>query len=436
MKIYDYLGILVPEVLLPKAGVDPRNWAVIAVDQFTSEPEYWDQVEDAVGDDPSTLRITLPEIYLGHPGEAERIQDIRNTMRQYLRAGILKSREGLIFVERTVLGKTRRGLMLCLDLERYDYKEGATTLIRSTEGTIIERLPARMKIREGAALELPHILVLIDDPQHTVIEPLIAAKRGMEKLYEFDLMLGSGHLAGWGVADETPVIAALRNLARPEVFAAKYGVGKDKPVMLFAMGDGNHSLATAKAVWEKMKPNVGPDHPSRYALVEIENVHDDALEFEPIHRVLFGVKKDFVGELQKYFGSNLKYIPVATATEMIHSVAAHERSTQRIGIVGGGHSFALVEISSPKFNLPAGTIQAFLDPFLKAGGAEKVDYVHGDDVLLRIGSKPGHIGIYLPGMEKSDLFKAVILDGALPRKTFSMGEARAKRFYMEVRKIS
>jgi hypothetical protein len=409
---------------------------VIAVDQFTSEPEYWDQVEDAVGDDPSTLRITLPEIYLGQPGEAERIQDIRNTMRQYLRAGILKSREGLIFVERTVLGKTRRGLMLCLDLERYDYKDGATSLIRASEGTIIERLPARMKIREGAALELPHILVLIDDPQHTVIEPLIASKKGMEKLYEFDLMLGSGHLAGWGVPDDSTVIAALRNLANPEVFAAKYGVGKDKPVMLFAMGDGNHSLATAKAVWEKMKPNVGPDHPSRYALVEIENVHDDALEFEPIHRVLFGVKKDFISELQKHFGSNLKHTNVATATEMIHAVAAHEPSTQRIGIVGGGHSHAVVEISSPKFNLPAGTIQTFLDLFLKAGGAEKIDYVHGDDVLLRIGSKPGHVGIYLPAMEKSDLFKAVVLDGALPRKTFSMGEARSKRFYMEARKIS
>jgi hypothetical protein len=435
MKIYDDLGIAVPEVLLPKAGVDPRNWAVIAVDQFTSEPEYWDQVEDAVGDDPSTLRITLPEIYLGQPGETERIQDIRNTMRQYLRAGILKSREGLIFVERTVLGKTRRGLMLCLDLERYDYSEGATSLIRATEGTIIERLPARMKIREGAALELPHILVLIDDPQHTVIEPLIAAKKGMDKLYEFDLMLGSGHLAGWGVRDESPVIAALRNLARPEVFAAKYGVGKDKPVMLFAMGDGNHSLATAKAVWEKMKPNVGPDHPSRYALVEVENVHDDALEFEPIHRVLFGVKKDFVAELQKHFGSNLKYTPVASSTEMIHTVAAHE-PTQRIGIVGGGQSHGVVEISNPKFNIPAGTIQGFLDQFLKSGGAEKIDYVHGDDVLLRIGSKPGHVGIYLPAMEKSDLFKAVILDGALPRKTFSMGEARSKRFYMETRKIS
>jgi hypothetical protein len=357
-------------------------------------------------------------------------------MRQYLRAGILKSREGLIFVERTVLGKTRRGLMLCLDLERYDYSDGSTSLIRATEGTIIERLPARMKIREGAALEIPHILVLIDDPQRTVIEPLIAAKKGMEKLYEFDLMLGSGHLAGWGVADETPVISALRSLARPEVFGAKYGVGTDKPVMLFAMGDGNHSLATAKAVWEKMKPDVGMNHPSRYALVEIENVHDDALEFEPIHRVLFGVKKDFAAEFQKHFGSKLKSTPVDTAAEMIHTVAVHVPSAHRVGIIGGGHSFAVAEISKPKLNLPAGTIQSFLDSFVKAGGADRMDYVHGDDVLLRIGGKPGHIGIYLPGMEKSDLFKAVIQDGPLPRKTFSMGEARSKRFYMEVRKIS
>ena len=436
MKLYDDLGILVPEVLLPKAGVDPRNWAVIAVDQFTSEPEYWDQVEDTVGDDPSTLRITLPEIYLGQPDETDRIHSIRNTMRQYLRAGILKSREGMIFVERTVLGKTRRGLMVCLDLERYDYRDGSTSMIRATEGTIIDRLPARMKIREGAALELPHILVLIDDPQHTVIEPLIASKKSMPKLYEFDLMLGSGHLAGWSVTEEAPVIAALRNLANPEVFAAKYGVGADKPVLLFAMGDGNHSLAAAKAVWDKMKPTVGPDHPARYALVEIENVHDDALEFEPIHRVLFGVKKDVLTELQKHFGSDLKVTSAASATEMIHSVSAHHDSVHRIGIVGGHSPFTVVEVSNPKFNLPAGTIQAFLDTFLKAGGAESIDYVHGDEVLLRVGSKPGHVGVYLPGMEKSDLFKAVIHDGPLPRKTFSMGEARAKRFYMEVRKIS
>jgi Protein of unknown function (DUF1015) len=436
MKVYDDLGILVPEVLLPKTGVDPHNWAVIAVDQFTSEPEYWDQVEDIVGDDPSTLRITLPEIYLARPEEAERIHDIRNTMRQYLRAGILKSREGLIFVERTLHGKTRRGLMLCLDLERYDFRKSSASLIRATEETIVDRLPPRMKIREGAALELPHILVLIDDPQRTVIEPLIAVKNKLERLYDFALMLESGHLAGWAVTDETPVIAALRNLARPDVFATKYGVGADNPVLLFAIGDGNHSLAAAKAVWEKIKSDVGMNHPTRYALVEIVNIHGDGLEFDPIHRVLFGMKKDFGMELQKHFGPTLKYAPVASAQEMIHAVKKQDGSIQRFGIVGGGHPFGVAEISNGRFHLPVATIQEFLDPFIKTGGAERIDYVHGEDVVVRIGSKPGHLGIYLPGMDKSDLFKTVILDGALPRKTFSMGGAKEKRFYMEARRIS
>jgi len=425
MKAYEDLGILVPEVYIPKPGVDPRKWAVIAVDQFTSEPEYWEQVEDVVDDSPSTLRMVLPEIYLNAPDEADRIRSIRNTMRQYLRAGILKSREGFVLVERTVLGKTRRGLILCLDLERYDYATGSTSLIRATEETIVDRLPARMKIREGAPLELPHILVLIDDPARTVIEPLVAVKRRLEKLYEFDLMLGSGHIAGYGVTDESSLIAALRELAKAS-----------QPPMLFAVGDGNHSLATAKAVWEKMKPAVGMNHPARYALVEVENIHDEAVTFEPIHRVLFGVKKDFVAAIKKYFGSNLLYMPAATAEDMIHGMTAHGASVLRVGISGGANPFAVVEISNSRFNLPACDMQPFLDQFLKEGGAEGIDYVHGKDVALRVGGQPGNIGIYFPGMDKSDLFKTVILDGALPRKTFSMGEARAKRFYMEVRKIS
>ncbi len=299
MKIYPDLGILTPEVYLPKPGVDLHKWATIAVDQFTSQPEYWEQVEQIVGAAPSTFRITLPEIYLEKPGEAERIESIQKTMREYLEAGLLQPREGLIYVERTVAGKTRKGLMLCLDLERYDFNKGSTSLIRATEGTIVERLPPRIKIREGAPLELPHILVLIDDPEQTVIEPIAAAKESLEKLYDFDLMLESGHLTGYAVKDEAQVVAALRNLAQPEVFAAKYGVSADLPVLLFAMGDGNHSLATAKAIWEKNKLTVGMEHPSRYALVEIENVHDEALEFEPIHRVLFGLKTDIYAALER-----------------------------------------------------------------------------------------------------------------------------------------
>jgi len=438
MKIISELGIQIPQVYLPKPGTDLKKWAVIACDQFTSEPEYWRGVEKIVGDAPSTLNLTFPEVYLEKPGEAERIQNIQATMRKYLDAGILQPREGLIYVERTVAGKTRKGVMLALDLERYDYTKGSTSLIRATEGTIVERLPPRMKIREGAALELPHILVLIDDPKHTVIGPLSAAKSKLEKLYDFDLMLDSGHLAGYAVnADfENQVVEALRGLAKLETFAAKYGIGKDRPVLLFAMGDGNHSLATAKAIWEKNKPQVGMDHPSRCALVEIENVHDDGLEFEPIHRVLFGLKKDLFASLEKTFGENFSYRAVADAQAMVKVLDNANGEKQAIGLVGGGKQFGVIEIAKPSSNLPVGTIQYFLDPFMKDGGAEKIDYVHGEDVAVRLGSQPNNAGFYLPGMHKSDLFKTVILDGALPRKTFSMGEARAKRFYMEARRIS
>ena len=445
MKIISDIGIQIPQIYLPKKGTDLTKWAVIACDQFTSQPEYWNDVEKIVGDAPSTLNLTFPEVYLEKPGGEERIQNIQSTMRTYIDEGILRPHEGLVYVERTVAGKTRKGIVLCLDLEAYDYNKGSSSLIRATEGTIVDRLPPRMQIREGALLELPHILVLIDDPNRTVIEPLSAAKSKLEKLYDFDLMLESGHLAGYAVNKkfENKVVDALRGLANPETFAAKYGIDKDKPVLLFAMGDGNHSLATAKAIWEKMKPQVGLDHPSRYALVEIENVHDEGLEFEPIHRVLFGLKKDLFSELEKTFGTNLTYKPVASADEMVKEVDSTKGEKQAgekqaIGLVGGGRSreFGVIEIANPSSNLPVGTIQPFIDSFLKNSGAEKVDYVHGEDVTVKLGSQPNNAGFYLPGMNKSDLFKTVILDGALPRKTFSMGEAREKRFYMEARKIS
>ncbi len=438
MKIISDIGIQISQVYLPKPGTDLTKWAVIACDQFTSEPEYWNRVEKLVGDAPSTLNLTFPEVYLEKPGAEQRIQNIQSTMRKYLDAGILQPREGLVYVERTVAGKTRRGIVLALDLECYDYTKGSSSLIRATEGTIVERLPPRMKIREGAALELPHILVLIDDPNRTVIEPLSAAKSKLEKLYDFDLMLDSGHLTGYAVNSdfENKIVEALRGLAKPETFAAKYGIGKDKPVLLFAMGDGNHSLATAKAIWEKIKPQVGMDHPARYALVEIENVHDEGLEFEPIHRVLFGLKKDLFAALEKLFGANFSYKEVASAEKMVKAVDSADGQKQAIGLVGGGKKFGVIEIAHASSNLPVGTIQSFLDAFMKDGGAEKIDYVHGEDVVARLGDQPNNAGIYLPGMSKSNLFKTVILDGALPRKTFSMGEAREKRFYMEARKIS
>ena len=438
MKIINDIGIHIPQVLLPKPGTDFTKWAVIACDQFTSQPEYWKEVEKIVGDAPSTLKLTFPEVYLEEPGGDERIKNIQTTMRKYMDEGILQPHEGLIYVERTVDGKTRKGIVLCLDLEAYDYNRGSSSLIRATEGTIVDRLPPRMKIREGALLELPHILVLIDDPNRTVIEPVSAAKSQLEKLYDFDLMLDGGHLAGYAVKEEleNQVVEALRALATPETFAAKYGIGQDQPVLLFAMGDGNHSLATAKAIWDKIEPEAGMDHPARYALVEIENVHDESLKFEPIHRVLFGLKKDLFAELEKTFGADLTYRPVRDAEEMVKIVDSARGGGHVIGLVGGGKEFGVIEIANSSSNLPVGTLQSFLDVFLRAGGADKIDYVHGEDVTVKLGSQPGHAGFYLPGMSKSDLFKTVILDGALPRKTFSMGEAHEKRFYMEARKIA
>ncbi len=439
MKIFDDIGIQIPQVYLPRAGTELTKWAVIACDQFTSQPDYWQKATELVGDAPSTLNLVLPEVFLEKPGEAQRIQHIQSTMHAYLDNGTLQPRDGMIYVERSVAGKTRKGLVLCLDLEKYDFNKGSNSLIRATEGTIVERLPPRMKIRQGAALELPHILVLIDDPTGTVIEPLAQAKASLEALYDFELMLGSGHLRGYAVsaALEDQIVAALRRLAQPEVFAAKYGIGKEKPVLLFAMGDGNHSLATAKAVWEKMKPQAGLDHPARYALVEIENVHDEGLEFEPIHRVLFGLKKNIYASLQGYFGANFSHTTVDSAQKMVELVDQVGRSKQAIGIIsdGGWPTYGVVEISHASSNLPVGTLQAFLDAFLKEGGADKIDYVHGQDVVCQLGVQAGNAGFYVPGMHKSDLFKTVILDGALPRKTFSMGEAKEKRFYMEARKI-
>lgn len=432
MRTHPDLGILVPQVYLPAPHVDLQRWAVIAVDQFTSQPEYWQQVEHLVGDAPSTLHLTLPEIYLDQAGEQERIARIQATTRQYLEAGTLQPREGLIYVERRLEHRTRKGLILALDLEGYDFTPGSASLIRATEGTIVERLPSRRKIRAGAALELPHILVLIDDPGRTVVEPVAAAREQLEKLYDFELMCGSGQLAGYAVPAgglEEQVVAGLRGLA---------GAAGPQP-LLFAAGDGNHSLAAAKVLWEELKPRVGPDHPARYALVEVVNVHDEGLSFEPIHRVLFGLRQDFLAFLHRACGDRLRLHPVASAAALVEQVAAARHgAAHTLGLVGGGSEsgYCAIEIAGPSASLPAGTIQDLLDTFMAGGGAERIDYVHGEEVTVRLGSQPGNLGLCLPHLEKADLFRTVRRDGVMPRKTFSLGEAHEKRFYMEARRIA
>ena len=433
MKIITDIGIQIPQVYIPKASIDLTKWSVIACDQFTSEPEYWHEVEKIVGDSVSTLNLIFPEVYLENEDKNERVKNIQMAMKKYVEDDLLQLHEGLIYVERTIRGKIRKGIMLCLDLEQYDFKGNATGLIHPTEGTVIDRLPPRVKVREGAVLELPHILVLIDDPNHTVIESVTKAKSGLKKLYDFELMLASGHLVGYAVTEEleNQVIESLRKLAKHEDFVKKYDLNQDEPVFLFAMGDGNHSMAAAKEFWEKIKHQVGMNHPARYALVEVVNVHDDGLEFEPIHRVLFNLQKDLFVELKNYFGEDFIYSAVSSFEEMTQRVDSAEGQKQVIGLVGGGDKFGVIEITNPSSNLAVGTLQSFLDEVVKA----KIDYVHGKDALEKLSTQNGNAGFYLASMKKSDLFKTVILNGTLPRKAFSRGEAKEKRFYMEVRKF-
>jgi hypothetical protein len=437
-------GVQIPTVLLPRPGIDLRKWAVIACDQFTSEPEYWSEVEAIVGGAPSTLRITLPEVYLEDADVEARVQSVKDTMARYLEEGLFEPFEGIVLVERTVGGKTRHGIMLALDLEHYDYSKGSTSLIRATEGTILERIPPRVRIRSGAPLELPHILVLIDDPSGSVIEPLVAERDRLRRLYSFELMLGSGQLTGFGVEDaarQEQVLAALGKLSAASIFAAKYGLPEDTRPLVYAMGDGNHSLATAKAIWEQVKAEaggaeaVGADHPARYALVEIENIHDEGLAFEPIFRVLFDLKEELRAALDAFYPDRYKLVPVASFDAMKTLVDEDKPGgPQAIGVVGPD-SCEVLYVSQPPSNLPVGTLQVFLDAWGSQGGFGKIDYVHGEDVVERLGSQAGNLGFYLPAIDKFSFFKTVILDGALPRKTFSMGEAKEKRFYMEARRI-
>jgi hypothetical protein len=438
MRNVPSIGIQIPNILLPKQGTDLTRWAVIACDQFTSEPEYWEEVKTITNGYDSTYEMILPEVMLGTPEELPRIQSTQKTMQDYLDRGLFDSREGMILVERTVLGKTRKGIMLALDLEHYDFKIGSRTLIRATEGTILDRLPPRMRIRKGAPLELPHILILIDDPQRTVIEPVFEQRIKLPCLYDFDLMQGSGHLKGYHInlsALERQVINKLERLASRESFQKRYNLPEEESVLLFAMGDGNHSFATAKAIWEKIKSGSGTDHPARYALVEVENVHDEALQFEPIHRVLFNVKQDIIKALLVRYGDGVTLSTCENTETMQQEVLTSTSKIQKIGVVDSSH-LKVLTFHKPAMNLPVGSLQNFLDDWQKSGGFEKIDYVHGWDPIHRLSREPGNLGFYLPVMEKNDLFKTVILDGALPRKTFSMGEAREKRFYMESRKIT
>ena len=435
------IGVIAPHILLPKEGTDYSKWAVVACDQYTSQPEYWEETERIVGDSPSTLRLMLPELYLDKPDEADRIAKIRETMEKYLNDGTLRDMgEGMIVCKRTVNGHSRLGLVLALDHENYDYNKGAETLIRATEGTIVERIPPRLRIRRGAPIELPHILILIDDPEKTVIEPVFKAQEGKAPVYDFDMMQNGGHITGYFVNDENTMDSIVDNIEK-----LKKSVDGLAP-LLFALGDGNHSFATAKANWEEIKKTLSPEeaenHPARYALVELENLHDDGIEFEPIHRILFNVSpREIIMLLKNYLEKHAE----ACELHFDFTKAAWERTKQTyrqyknlhvIPFAAKGY-YGSFEVLNPEAQLEVGTLQTALDEIMHDFGIEKsqLDYVHGDDVVLEKSALDGNIGFFLPAMAKDKLFTTVMKEGALPRKTFSMGEAHEKRYYLECRNI-
>ncbi len=410
------------DILLPKVGTDMTKWSVVACDQYTSEPEYWSAVSELVGSAPSTLHITFPEIYLEDGDGDARIENINANMKKYIESGLFAaSRTKYIYVERTQRnGKIRRGLMGVVDLEEYEYMPGSQSKIRATEGTVLERIPPRVKIRKNANLEIPHIMLLIDDAEKSVIEPLDAAKGTLELAYDFKLMQDSGLIRGYFVneAEEARIDAALASLADEAAFSKKYNV-TGKGVLQFAVGDGNHSLATAKECWRLVKETLSPDeydtHPARYALCELVNLHDTSLEFEAIHRVVFDI------DAKKMREALSEYYELSADAEQ-KFVMITENGAEEIGI------------ANPTSNLTVGSLQKFIDDYLKANGG-RVDYIHGEDVVNRLGAEPGNAGFILPVISKDSFFPTVICDGTLPRKTFSMGDAWDKRFYLEARII-
>lgn len=393
--------IKIPQLLLPDVD-DLSAWAVIACDQYTSDGEYWRNLKAFVGDKPSTLNLIYPEIYLNYDTEGH-IKRINENMYAYLNGGIFREAEGLVLVERTTQSGTRTGIVLAIDLEDYSFTKGVRSLIRSTEATILERIPPRVKIRQHAPIELPHIMLLYDDRDGRVLS---SVRRG-NPVYDFDLNMGGGHVTGTMIANPEDVVANLMSLADISVCMSKYG-SSDR--LLFVVGDGNHSLATAKTCWDNIKASLPEkerrNHPARYALVEVVNLHDRALKFEPIHRLVKTDKPDL----------------------FVRGLDLCGEGRARVAV--GGRRAA---IRFPK-DIPAGirALDDYISQFLKSHGGE-VDYVHGDEDAISL-SREG-VAVLLPAISKDDLFRLVIQGGNLPRKTFSMGDGNEKRYYIEAKVI-
>jgi len=402
-----FTTVKAPHILLPKKGVNMTAWAVIACDQFTSQLDYWKRVEKLVGDQPSTLRMMFPEAYLGKVDEKAYIDLINETIQKYLDENVLVDQgECFILVDRkTNVVDRRLGLMIAIDLEDYTYEKGVKSLIRASEATIVERIPPRLKIRENAPVELPHILFLYDDPKRKIIEPLYEHRDELEKVYDFELNEDGGHLKGYKIKDTQKIIQQFEDLLK-----------ENNNGLLFIVGDGNHSLATAKAHWDKVKVHLSEEerknHPGRYALVEALNIYDEGLIFEPIHRVVFNAQDDFLEGLKKVLKGEKKSYAYSTKD-------------------------GKVELNIPKVGPEAYKIvQTYIDAYLKSHKDASVDYIHDEDQTIGVAkAHPGSVALIMPALTKGDIFAYIAKDEVLPRKAFSMGHATEKRYYLESKRI-
>jgi len=399
-------------ILLPREGTDMQKWAIVACDQYTSQPEYWEQAKAIVGDAPSTLELILPEVYLEEG--TQRVASIHGKMEQYLQEGILQERvQGFVLLERETPSGNRLGLVGLLDLDTYDYTPGTTAPVRATEGTVASRIPPRMVIRQGAPVESPHVMLLLDDPAGQLIEKLYENREKFPCVYDTELMLRGGHLRGYAISGQAAQ-AVEEKLAEMEQASNGF---------FLAVGDGNHSLATAKACWEQIKATLPAeeqaDHPAKYALVEVVNLHSQALVFQPIHRELFNADmKALTDAFRKALADqNMAW----TEGHEITFLFGQEKVSMAVEGLGG--------------RLPVDVLQEFLDVYLKQHPETQIDYVHGADAVEQLTAQGNNVGILLESMEKKALFPAIQAGGVLPRKTFSMGEAYEKRYYVECRKI-
>lgn len=410
------------EMLLPKSQ-DMQRWSVVACDQFSSQPDYWEALERLTEGVPSTLHLMLPEAYLDTRDQFAEAEKINAEMERYLAEGVFETLPRCyIYLERTLAsGVVRRGLMGVLDLDEYDYSKDSVSPIRATEGTVEDRLPPRVRVRRGASLEMPHIMVFIDDAGDTVLRPLTDRRESLSALYDFELNAGGGYLRGWMVSgtDAEELERAIDALGDGESLRARYG---GKAPAIFAMGDGNHSLATAKKCWEEIKPTLSEAerecHPARFGLVELVNIHDDAISFEPIHKVVFDTEPStFIAEAEAFWNTHSR------ESEKSHGI--------RLVV---GECEKEIAVSGLTIGELIGKAEEFCQGYMASHGG-KIDYIHNDDTAIGMGRREGCAAVLLPRMEKGELFPSIIESGPFPKKSFSIGHAEDKRYYLECRKI-